>query len=59
MPGRVLVPPVFWKRLAYFYTSDYTTGGVAAGTLRAYEWNHVIKAPELKCTHSPAFDEAS
>ena len=45
VPGRVMVPPVFWKRLAYFYTSDSD----GSATLRAYEYNPIIKAPELKC----------
>ena len=51
-----MVPPVFWKRLAYFYTSDID--GSAA--LRAYEYNPLIKAPELKCEQTfPAGTETS
>jgi len=44
--NRVMVPPVFYMKMAYFYTSDVDL----APHLRAYEYNHVIKAPELKCS---------
>lgn len=45
-----MVAPVFWNRLAYFYTGDSDL----SATLRAYEYNPLINAPELKCTQSMA-----
>ena len=54
VPGRLTVPPVFWGKLAYFYTSDSDSSAY----LRVYEYNPILKAPELKCITS-AFTETS
>lgn len=54
VPGRTTVPPVFWGKLAYFYTSDSDSSAY----LRVYEYNPILKAPELKCITS-AFTETS
>lgn len=48
VPNRVMVPPVFYQRMAYFYTADSDN----KPHLHAYEYNPVIAAPELKCTES-------
>jgi len=40
-----MVPPVFFGKMAYFYTSDSDR----KPHLYAYEYNPLIKAPELKC----------
>ena len=45
VPGRLTVSPQFWGRLGYFYTSDDDL----TSFLRVYEYNPIIKAPELKC----------
>lgn len=44
--NRVMVPPVFYNKMAYFYTTDSDN----TPHLRAYEYNPLIKAPELKCS---------
>ena len=43
VPGRLTVPPVFWGKLAYFYTSESDN----SANLRVYEYNPIIKAPQL------------
>ena len=44
-----MVPPVFWKKMAYFYTNG-RDGDQHTATLRAYEYSSLARAPELKCT---------
>jgi len=46
VPNRVMVSPVFYGKLAYFYTADSDS----KPHLRVYEYNPLIKAPELKCS---------
>jgi hypothetical protein len=53
VPGRINVPPVFWGRMAYFYTSGTQVDKKAY--LRAYQWSIIENAFVEKCvkTMSP------
>jgi hypothetical protein len=48
VPGRTMVPPVFWDRMAYFYLSGTTSTSVAK--LVAYKWNELSNEFEKKCS---------
>jgi hypothetical protein len=43
-----MVPPVFWNKMAYFYTSGTQVDMNAK--LLAYEWSDIQNAFELKCS---------
>ena len=48
VPGRTMVPPVFWERMAYFYLSGTTS--TSKGELVAYKWNELSNEFEQKCS---------
>lgn len=53
VPGRTMVPPVFWNRWAYFYISgNYLSSDTVPSTpkLVAYYWNELSLEFEEKCT---------
>ena len=46
--GRVMVPPVFWGKMAYFYTSGTNVDKIAR--LVAYQWSDIQNGFEIKCS---------
>lgn len=64
VPKRILVPPIFYQKMAYIYAS-WTDDASAnySPHLLAYEYNEGLKAPELKCDENsgslPLIDETS
>lgn len=48
VPGRTMVPPIFWGRWAYFYISG--VDGTSTPKLVAYYWNELSLEFEEKCT---------
>lgn len=52
MPGRTIVPPVFWGKMAYFYIS--TIDSTALPKLVAYQWNDLTNEFEEKCSQDLA-----
>lgn len=53
VPGRTMVPPVFWNRWVYFYISgNYISTDTSPSTpkLVAYYWNELSLEFEEKCT---------
>ena len=45
--GRQMVPPRFWRKLAYFYVSS--SDASVAGKLIGYQWNDLMNEFEKKC----------
>ena len=48
IPGRAMIPPVFYKQMAYFYISGADTA--TDPMLKAYRWNDLTDTFEEKCT---------
>jgi len=48
IPGRNMVAPRFWKKLAYFYVSSQDM--TKAPKLLGYQWNDLTYEFELKCS---------
>lgn len=58
VPGRTMVPPVFWGRWAYFYLSG-TDAATSVPRLNAYYWNELSLEFELKCEKTDMDTEGS
>lgn len=48
LPGKLMIQPVFWGRLAYFYVTG--TQQQMASNLMVYQWSEMQKSFEPKCT---------
>lgn len=57
VPGRTMVPPVFYERMAYFYLSGTTSTSTAK--LVAYKWNILTNEFEEKCSADIGVEGAS
>lgn len=56
-PGRTIVPPVFWGKLAYFYISPIDS--TAVPKLVAYLWNDLTNEFEEKCSQDMTAEGAN
>lgn len=55
VPGRNMVPPIFWKRWAYFYLSNVDS--TQPSKLIAYLWNDITNEFEKKCEKADMTNE--